>query len=542
MTYRNAQSKDEKRSMEQLISKIKNDFETEVSKSDKRFLKLNKLNGELLGLTGQSSLFELSKTKKEEWNKKVKKLTAEIQNLETQMKEIKSNKIYENAFEWRFEFPEVLNNDGDFVGFDVVIGNPPYIRQESFSWIKYYLRDNYRIYQSLADILIYFIELSYNLLKQNGNFQFIVSSKFIRANYGQTLRKFLAEKTQITHFIDFGGVSIFDEATVDASILGFTKKIPDYHDQFILREIKKGDNILDNFDNYISDFAILYANKALTMNIWSFENPQSLSIVRKIEKASIQLKDWDITINFGIKTGYNEAFIIDESTRNGLIKSDPKSDEIIKPLLRGRDIQKYKANEVVNWLISTFPSLKLNIDDYPSVKTYLRSFGKRLEQTGEKGARKKTLHKWFETQDNIAFWTDFKKPKLIWKRIGSILRFSYDESGAYCLDSTCIATGEKVKFLCAVLNSKLCNSELFRIAPKTGTGDLIISVQALEPLNVPFPTKEQEEIILSFFDQILLLKKSSPTADTSALEAEIDRLVYELYGLTEEEIKIVEKK
>ncbi len=113
--------------MEQLINKIKNDFETEVSKSDKRFLKLNKLKGELLSLTGQSSLFELTKTQKDEWNKKVKKLTEEIKKYETEIEEIKNNKIYENAFEWRFEFPEVLNNDGDFVGFDVVIGNPPYI-------------------------------------------------------------------------------------------------------------------------------------------------------------------------------------------------------------------------------------------------------------------------------------------------------------------------------------------------------------------------------------------------------------------------------
>lgn len=540
MSYRNAQSKDEKHNLERLISGIKNDFETEVSKSDKRFLRLNKLNGELLGLTSQSSLFEMTKAQKEEWNKKVKKLTEEIKKYEAEIEEIKSNKIYENAFEWRFEFPEVLNNDGDFVGFDVVIGNPPYIRQEAFSVLKGYLKDNYRIYQSLADLLTYFIELSYNILRQNGYFQFIVSSKFIRANYGKSLRKFLAEKTQITHFIDFGGVPIFDEATVDASILGYTKKNYTDYNQLILKEIKKEDSILDTFQQYISAKAISYPNKALTESTWSFENPKTLSIVKKIEKVGIPLKDWDITINFGIKTGYNEAFIIDKSTRSAILEADPKSDEIIKPLFRGRDIQKYKANEVVTWLISTFPSLKINIDDYPGAKTYLKSFGKRLEQTGEQGTRKKTLHKWFETQDNIAFWSDFTRPKLIWKRIGSILRFSYDESGIYCLDSTCIATGNKVKFLCAVLNSKLCNSELFRIAPKTGTGDLIISVQALEPLRVPFPDKEQEDVILKVFDQILIVKKSDPSADTSALEAEIDRLVYELYGLTEEEIRIVE--
>ena len=127
MTYRNAKSKDEKRSMEQLIEKIKTDFETEVAHNDKRWLKLNKLKGELMSLSGQTTMFELSKKEKDEWNKKVNKLTVEIQNLESLLAEIKNNRIYENAFEWRFEFPEVLNNDGDFVGFDVVIGNPPYV-------------------------------------------------------------------------------------------------------------------------------------------------------------------------------------------------------------------------------------------------------------------------------------------------------------------------------------------------------------------------------------------------------------------------------
>ena len=540
MTYRNAQSKEEKREMEKLIEQIKNDFESKVALNDKKLLRLNRLKGELMALTTQTSMFEKTKAQKARWEREVKKLTDAMQKLETELEDIRNNKIYENAFEWRFEFPEVLNDDGDFVGFDVVIGNPPYIRQEAFSAIKNYLQSNFKIYHSIADLLTYFVELSFNILKDNGTFQFIISGKFTRANYGQVIRKFLAENTLITHYIDFGGVSIFDEATVDASILGYAKRISDDHDQFILRVIKKGDNILDDFDYYISNNAVLYPNKALTQNTWSFEDPKVLPLIRKIVKVGIPLKDWDITINFGIKTGYNEAFIIDEPTRNGLLKADPKSDEIIKPLLRGRDIQKYKADEVRNWLISSFPSLKLNIDVYPIVKTYLQSFGKRLEQTGENGARKKTLHKWFETQDNIAFWADFEKPKLIWKRIGSILRFSYDESGAYCLDSTCIATGEKVKFLCAVLNSKLCNSELFRIAPKTGTGDLIISVQALEPLNVPFPTKEQEEAILKVFEQILSSKKSDLATDISALEAEIDRLVYELYGLTEEEIRIVE--
>ncbi|MDO9339768.1 MAG: Eco57I restriction-modification methylase domain-containing protein, partial [Bacteroidales bacterium] len=212
MTYRNAQSKDEKRSMEQLISKIKNDFETEVSKSDKRFLKLNKLNGELLSLTGQSSLFELTKTQKEEWNKKVKKLTVEIQNLESQITEIKSNKIYENAFEWRFEFPEVLNNDGDFVGFDVVIGNPPYIRQELLTAFKDYLKSSYKVFSGTGDIFSYFYELSFNVLSDKGIFCFI-NNTFDKTNAGKILRNYIQENYSIQKYIDFTSVIVFEEAS-----------------------------------------------------------------------------------------------------------------------------------------------------------------------------------------------------------------------------------------------------------------------------------------------------------------------------------------
>jgi hypothetical protein len=539
-TYRNAESKEQKREMERLIADIKSDFRSEISLNDPKVKKLRKLSGDLYQMTNQGQLFEMSKKEKADWNKKVTQLTEETKKLEAEIEEIKANKIFENAFEWRFEFPEVLNDDGDFVGFDVVIGNPPYIRQEEFSELKPYLKNRFEIFHSLADLLTYFVELSHNVLKQNGVFQFIISGKFTRAGYGNLMRKFLSEKTEMTHFIDFGGKPVFDEATVDAAIIGFIKKQPSNEGKLVFKEVLKEDNVLLDFDNYIKINATEFPTIALTEDVWSFDNPKWLSIIEKINKNGIPLSEWDITINFGIKTGYNEAFIIDEVKKNELIEADPKSAEIIKPLLRGRDIQKYVADEVVNWVIGTFPSKKFDIEDYTVIKDYLLTFGKTIHQTGEKGSRKKTSHKWFETQDNIAFWQDFEKPKLVWKRIGSILRFCYDESGAYCLDSTCIATGSKVKFLSAVLNSKLCNKELFRLSPKTGTGDLIISVQALNPLRVPIPTEKQETEICLLLDRIIEGKKQNPSADTTELENEIDQLVYQLYDLTEEEIKIIE--
>lgn len=539
-TYRNAQNKEQKREMKKLIYDIKNDFRSKIASNDPKVKRLHKLKGELFGIINQTQMFELSRKEKSARNKKLKKLTEESNKLELKITEIKSNKIYENAFEWRFEFPEVLDDNGDFVGFDVVIGNPPYIRQEDFKGIKDYLSNHFKVYHSLADLLTYFVELSSNLLKLNGTFQFIISSKFTRAGYGELLRRFLSDNTQLTHFIDFGGKQIFDEATVDAAILGFENCVSKESSSFILQEIQKTDSIHLDFKKYLKENAIQYNTNLLESKPWSFENPQLLELVKKIEKVGTPLRDWNININFGIKTGYNKAFLIDEERKNQLVEADPKSNELIKPIFRGRDIQKYQASEIVSWVIGTFPSLKINIDDFSAIKTYLETFGKRLEQSGEKGSRKKTSKEWFETQDNIAFWKDFEKPKLVWKRIGSKLRFCYDESGTYCLDSTCIATGEKVKFLCAVLNSTLCNRELFRTSPKTGTGDLIISVQALDPLCVPIPNVEQEKDILNVFEQILDLKKQNLESDTKFLEKQMDQLVYKLYDLTESEIKIVE--
>lgn len=540
--YREAKSKEDKRNFSLFIEDIKKNFKQEINNNDPRRKKLSNLAYELHDKFQTERLIdvELSEQAKKKLKTEEEKLIAQIDKLKTELNDEEKGEIYKNAFEWRFEFPEVLNAEGNFIGFDMVIGNPPYVRQEEFSELKSYLKNRFEIFHSLADLLTYFVELSYNILKKNGVFQFIISGKFTRAGYGNVMRKFLSEKTEITHFIDFGGKPVFDEATVDAAIIGFIKQKPTNKGSLVFKDVQKEDNVSLDFDTYIQTNAIQFPTRALTEDVWSFDNPKWLTIIEKINKKGIPLCDWDITINFGIKTGYNEAFIIDEAKKNDIIEADPKSEEILKPLLRGRDIQKYVADAVVNWVIGTFPSKKLDINEYFGVKDYLLSFGKTIHQTGEKGSRKKTSHKWFETQDNIAFWKDFEKPKLVWKRIGSILRFCYDESGAYCLDSTCIATGSKVKFLTAVLNSKLCNKELFRLSPKTGTGDLIISVQALNPLRIPVPNEKQEIEICALFDRIIELKKQNSSADTTDLENQIDKLVYKLYDLTEEEIKIVE--
>ena len=540
MTYRNASSKDEKRAMERLIKEIKGDFESEIAQNDSRFLSLNKLNGELYKLSNQTQLFELSKSEKTKFNKTVQEITTKIDKLETELDAIRNNKIYENAFEWRFEFPEVLNDEGDFVGFDVVIGNPPYIRQEEFSEIKPYLKQHYKVYNSISDLLTYFVELGFDILKSKGTFQFIISNKFTRANYGSQLRSFLSEKTQITHFIDFSGVPVFDEATVDAVIVGFIK-FKNKETDLTYANIMKNNFDLNDFTNYLNRNKLLYSQHNLNNNTWAFEKDEVLKIKQKVEAQGVPLKNWDITINYGIKTGLNDAFVIDQTIKDELIKSNYNSLEIIKPLLRGRDLHKWIAEYQGLYLISTFPSKNYNIENFTAVCNFLKSFGSKIEQSGEKGARKKTSNKWFETQDNIAYWRDFEKPKIIYPNMTKFLPFVIDiNEHYYHNDKSFHIVTNRIYWLGAFLNSTL-----FKYCFKDNFAELMGGTRELrkvffEPIPVMQITEEQEKPFEKLIQEILDLKKLNTTADTSTLESEIDQLIYQLYGLTEEEIRIVE--
>ena len=220
-----------------------------------------------------------------------------------------------------------------------------------------------------------------------------------------------------------------------------------------------------------------------------------------------------------------------------LIKKDRRSEEIIRPLLRGRDVKRYSYEFADLYLIATFPSLKIDIEIYPAIKQHLESFGyDRLKQTGDIGARKKTNNKWFETQDSISYWDDFNRQKIVWKRVGSILRFSYDNSSIFTLDSTCFATGKYAKYLVGILNSKFGNY-LLKDAPQTGTGDLLISVQAIEPLLLIEPKEATLLIVEDIIDEIL---NNCDKVTISKLEHKISQLIYEAYGFSTQEIEFIE--
>ncbi len=425
-------------------------------------------------------------------------------------------------------------------GFDVVIGNPPYVQmQKNNGYLAEQLKNvGYSTYERTGDVYALFYELGFKVLANKGVHTFITSSQWLKAAYGKSLRKLFISKNPIK--LIALGPGIFETAVVDTNIL-------------IASNEKNQNKLLGTTVDKPEQLAQLNALKYhpmpyVSVEKWAIINDGQQSINEKIKSKGKALKNWDIKINFGIKTGLNEAFLIDEIKRNKLIKLDSKSSDIIKPILRGREIEKYFTEWDGGFIVSTFPALNIEIEKYKGVKKHLESYMPKINQVGETfinsngdidKTRKKTGNKWFETQDQIGYHKELSKEKIIWKRIGSQLRFSYSDSEIYCLDSTCILTGEKVKYLTALLNSKLCNYQLFETAPRTGMGDLIISVQALEPLLVYYPTDKEQKKIESIVDEILKRKKAKQ--DTTTLERDIDVLVYKLYELTYDEVKIIDK-
>ena len=274
-------------------------------------------------------------------------------------------------------------------------------------------------------------------------------------------------------------------------------------------------------------------NSFSSSDSWVILSEIEQSIKKKIEAVGTPLKDWDIQIYRGVLTGYNEAFIISTEKRDEILancqseQERAKTEELIRPILRGRDIKRYGYDWAGLWLINTHNGVKgvmprIDIDDFPAVKQHLDKYWDKISKRADKGDTPYNLR-------NCAYVEDFCKPKVVWKRVGSILRFSYDEVGHLALDSTCFATGNHIPFLVCVLNSKM-GHYLLQNAPKTGTGDLLISVQAIEPLQIPQPASSEEEALVSLLSNT-----------TEIDEQKIDNIIFTMYGLNDCEIDFINK-
>ncbi|EDH2466243.1 Eco57I restriction-modification methylase domain-containing protein [Campylobacter jejuni] len=485
-----------------------------------------------------------------------KEATKEFANLKKEYDNI-FNLESNHPFEWRFEFPEILDDDGNFKGFDLIIGNPPYIRQEELKELKSHLAKNYKVYKGTSDIYTYFYELGFNVLKDRGGvLSYITSNKYTRAGYGEALREFLLKNVKFLEYTDLNGIKVFDSATVDTSILCFEKsKSKDNKFKYLALSNEILKTCAYDIGLY-KDFAE-FSQNSLSKESFTFSDENTSALKAKIERIGTPLKEWyGLNINYGIKTGYNEAFIITTEKRNEILANckdeaeKERTAKLIRKMLRGRDIKRYSYEWAGLWVIGTFPSLKLDIEQYPALKQYLSQFLPRIEQSGEKGCRKKTSNKWFETQDNIAYYEEFEKEKIVYPNMNKEFIAFFDNE-FFLLNQKCFILShqsnnkKELLYLTALLNSNVNFYYFKQIGAKLGASGYEMSKIFVEKLPIPKINSKNQKIadeLINLADEILKAKEQDKNANTQELENKINSIVYKFYNLTEEEIKIIEGK
>ena len=452
-------------------------------------------------------------------------------------------------------------------GFDLVIGNPPYIRQERIMEFKPQFETDYQVFTGTADIYTYFYEKGVNLLSENGHLCYISSNKWMRAKYGQKLRCFFKTNTQLKQIIDFGGQKIFENSTVDTNILLCTNT-PRSHDS----PLKEGNDspALVKVSQEQPDRVVYYAKQLpnvnnpllampvadLSTNAYTLQPPEVLAIKNKIEKIGTPLKHWDINIYRGVLTGFNRAFIIDTDTKEQLIAADPRSAELIKSMLRGRDIKAYQHHWAGLWIIfipwhfplhkdkhitgSSKKAEQAFIDRYPVIYNHLLKYKEKLSERNkaETGIR----YEWYAMQRCAnTYYKEFAKEKIIYNDITKRLSFSLSKADEYFNNTVYfISSNKDLLFQLAVLNSSLINWYYKIISVQLGTGVVRMFNIYVEQLPIPKISTTEQQPFINLVDKILTAKAETPDADTSGLESQIDRLVYLLYDLSREEIAVIE--
>ena len=458
-----------------------------------------------------------------------------------------------NPFDWGREFPDIMSRGG----FDAVIGNPPYVRQEGLGEFKAYFQKHYQVYHGIADLYTYFIEKGVSLLLPRGGFSYIVANKWMRANYGQPLRVWLKGQ-HIEEIVDFGDVQVFQKATTYPCIIRISKEEP--HDSFEVAQIKT--LRFANLRDYVEEHRYQVTQSDLDESGWSLANESVKKLLEKLRKAGTPLGEYVKGKIFrGILTGLNEAFVIDEETRTRLIAEDPRSEELIKPFLAGRDVKRYQPQKNDKYLIlmprgwtrersnnakDVLGWLKQN---YPAVANHLMPFAEAAQKRYDKGEH------WWELRA-CDYYAEFEKPKIIIPAIVQKASYAFDVKAFYSNDKTSIIPTEDL-YLLSVLNSKVADYVIHSVSSTKRGGYFEYKpmyVQQIPIRTIDFSDPQdvaRHDSMVKLVENMLDLHRRLSETKTGhektllqrqieATDRQIDRLVYELYGLTEEEVAIVE--
>lgn len=454
-----------------------------------------------------------------------------------------------NPFDYGAAFPRIMRAGG----FDAVVGNPPYVRQESLGEQKDYFAKKYRVYHGMADLFTYFFERGISLLRPGGLFGIIVANKWMRANYGGPLRRWLAAK-DIRQIIDFGDLPVFQSATTYPLIIISGSGPAATHFQVAAPDTLQ---YPDGLQAYLNEHLQDYPFASLDDKGWNLAGADGLALLQKLQSSGTTLKEYvGGKIYRGVLTGLNEAFVIDAATRNRLIAEDPNSAHIIKPFLAGRDIKRYESLPSGKYLVlfekgitkasggSTAP-LKWLKENYPAIANYLLPFKEAAEKRYDKGEY------WWELRA-CDYYPAFEKTKIIVPAIVKSASYTIDSTGYYSNDKTCIIETEDL-YLLAVINSKACDYYLKSIASTKQNGYYEYKPMYVSKLPIPLANQKVRDQLSTLVTQLLTARQQLATATTTrdqhflenrcaALDHQIDQLVYTLYNLTDEEIRMVEER
>jgi adenine-specific DNA-methyltransferase len=429
-------------------------------------------------------------------------------------------------FLWHLWFKEVFDKGG----FDIVIGNPPYLQLAKLK-DDALAKAGFETFDKNGDLYCLFYEIGIRMLRKNGVLTYITSNSWLQTQYGYALRKYFIENTNPLVLLNFTDQQLFETAIVETNIILLKKSV--FQKNLTVA-------VLDNqFDKRepMAEFveSLGHTVKELSIEGWTIGDEKGSELKTKIELAGRKLIEWNNEIFRGVTTGLNEAFIIPGEVKKKLITDDPNTKKLIRRTLRGRDLRRYSYNFSDQWIICTFPSKNIDINEYPGLKKYFLEFGKdRLEQSGKPGSRKKTGNEWFETQDQIAYWKQFEEPKIVWGELSDQAKFTFDDAGHYLNNTIFMLTGDSLKYLLCVLNSKVAQWYFEKISTTSGMGTNRWLKYKIEQLPIPIPGSKDEKLLEHLVARVLSIKTEN--GDSSKWENKIDAKIFHLYGLNESEM------
>ena len=458
------------------------------------------------------------------------RLKVDIEDGRRQIREMLGDAAGDDVIDWRVEFAEVMGTGG----FDIVIANPPYIQlQRDQGRLGQLYKDvGYSTFIRSGDIYQLFYERGCQMLNPStGLLAYITSNSWLKAEYGKRTRRYFSEHHSPLTLLELGK-DVFESAIVDSNVVlvrsGRKATEPPV---FEAVDVERMDE--DNFPPPKHRWGQVRVDGELP---WSILSQTEQGIIDKMRRVGTPLKEWDIAIYRGITTGLNDAFIIDNQTKEALVAEDPRSAHILKPVLRGRDIERYRAKWAGMWLIDTHNGYDgvppVEVGDYPAIRAYLNEYSGRLANRYDKGRTPYNLR-------NCAYHAEFTKEKLFWIDLTEQGRFAYDASEVFCVNSAYMMTGDSIKYLCAVLNSDLTTWFMRNSALNSGMGTTRWVRFTVERIPVPIIDAVQERPFTRLVDEILQVRDAG--ADTTDLEADIDWLVCDLYGLSEDEVQAITK-